>query len=29
LVRPDVHVVWRGDALPENPDSLAHTVTGH
>jgi 2-polyprenyl-6-methoxyphenol hydroxylase-like FAD-dependent oxidoreductase len=29
LVRPDLHVVWRGDALPENSDSLVLTVTGH
>ena len=29
LVRPDLHVVWRGNALPENPDGLARKVTGH
>jgi 2-polyprenyl-6-methoxyphenol hydroxylase-like FAD-dependent oxidoreductase len=29
VVRPDLHVVWRGDALPKNPDRLALVVTGH
>lgn len=29
LVRPDLHVVWRGNHLPENPDAIARTVTGH
>jgi hypothetical protein len=29
LVRPDLHVVWRGDVLPENPDQVALRVTGH
>ncbi|MBM3531180.1 MAG: 2-polyprenyl-6-methoxyphenol hydroxylase [Alphaproteobacteria bacterium] len=29
LVRPDLHVVWRGDALPDNPDKLARMATGH
>ncbi len=29
LVRPDLHVVWRGDVLPENPDQVALKVTGH
>jgi hypothetical protein len=27
LVRPDQHVAWRGDALPE-PDALLRTVLG-
>jgi 2-polyprenyl-6-methoxyphenol hydroxylase-like FAD-dependent oxidoreductase len=29
LVRPDLHVVWRGNALPDDPDRLARIVTGH
>jgi 2-polyprenyl-6-methoxyphenol hydroxylase-like FAD-dependent oxidoreductase len=29
LVRPDLHVVWRGNALPGNPDEVARIVTGH
>jgi hypothetical protein len=29
LVRPDLHVAWRDDALPEEPDRLARVVTGH
>ncbi len=29
LVRPDLHVVWRGDRLPKDLDSLALVVTGH
>ncbi len=29
LVRPDLHVVWRGNALPEAPGELARLVTGH
>ena len=29
LVRPDLHVAWRGDRLPDRPDRLAHLVTGH
>ena len=29
LVRPDLHVAWRGDRLPDRPDRLAHVVTGH
>jgi hypothetical protein len=28
LVRPDLHVAWRGDALPENPAALADLVLG-
>jgi 2-polyprenyl-6-methoxyphenol hydroxylase-like FAD-dependent oxidoreductase len=28
LVRPDLHVVWRGDALPDNPGKLAALATG-
>jgi 2-polyprenyl-6-methoxyphenol hydroxylase-like FAD-dependent oxidoreductase len=29
LVRPDLHVVWRGNALPNDPDKVARAVTGH
>ncbi|SDK10471.1 Cytochrome P450 [Lentzea albidocapillata subsp. violacea] len=28
LVRPDGHVAWRGDALPDDPANLADTVRG-
>jgi len=29
LVRPDLHVVWRGNALPDDPGRLAAMATGH
>jgi len=29
LVRPDLHVVWRGNAAPSDPSQLAAIVTGH
>jgi hypothetical protein len=29
LLRPDLHVAWRGDALPQHPDTVARVVTGH
>ena len=29
LIRPDLHVAWRGDALPPDADRLASLVTGH
>jgi FAD binding domain len=29
LVRPDLHVVWRGDALPDNAAHIARIATGH
>ena len=29
LLRPDLHVVWRGNRLPEDPAFLAATATGH
>jgi hypothetical protein len=29
LVRPDLHVVWRGNRPPENPAELAAIATGH
>ncbi|MFD8705576.1 FAD-dependent monooxygenase [Kitasatospora sp. NPDC059648] len=28
LIRPDQHVAWRGDRLPEDPDALVALVTG-
>jgi 2-polyprenyl-6-methoxyphenol hydroxylase-like FAD-dependent oxidoreductase len=28
LVRPDLHVVWRGNASPDDPRAIAATVTG-
>jgi hypothetical protein len=29
LMRPDLHVVWRGNALPGDPAKLAALATGH
>jgi 2-polyprenyl-6-methoxyphenol hydroxylase-like FAD-dependent oxidoreductase len=29
LVRPDLHVVWRGNAAPEDPARVAAIATGH
>ena len=29
LIRPDQYIAWRGDALPDDPDALLATVTGH
>jgi 2-polyprenyl-6-methoxyphenol hydroxylase-like FAD-dependent oxidoreductase len=29
LVRPDLHVVWRGNALPDDPRKVAQVATGH
>jgi 2-polyprenyl-6-methoxyphenol hydroxylase-like FAD-dependent oxidoreductase len=29
LVRPDLHVVWRGNAEPGDPTELAAIITGH
>jgi hypothetical protein len=29
LVRPDLHVVWRGNATPEDPARIAAIATGH
>jgi hypothetical protein len=29
LLRPDMHVVWRGNNPPDNPDELAALATGH
>lgn len=28
LIRPDLHVAWRGDRLPDDADALARLVTG-
>ncbi len=29
LLRPDLHIVWRGDGPPQDPDCLAALATGH
>jgi 2-polyprenyl-6-methoxyphenol hydroxylase-like FAD-dependent oxidoreductase len=29
LLRPDMHVVWRGNAPPQEPEKLAAMATGH
>ena len=29
LIRPDMHVAWRGNAPPEDPRALAAMATGH
>jgi 2-polyprenyl-6-methoxyphenol hydroxylase-like FAD-dependent oxidoreductase len=29
LLRPDMHIVWRGHAAPQAPDRLAALATGH
>jgi hypothetical protein len=29
LVRPDLHVVWRGNTAPADPSAVARVVTGH
>ena len=29
LLRPDLHVAWRGNRAPEAPAKLAAKVTGH
>jgi hypothetical protein len=29
LLRPDLHVVWRGNAAPEDPSEVAAVATGH
>jgi 2-polyprenyl-6-methoxyphenol hydroxylase-like FAD-dependent oxidoreductase len=29
LLRPDLHVVWRGNSAPENPARIAAVATGH
>jgi hypothetical protein len=29
LLRPDMHVVWRDNRMPQNPAELAAIATGH
>jgi 2-polyprenyl-6-methoxyphenol hydroxylase-like FAD-dependent oxidoreductase len=29
LLRPDMHVAWRGNRLPDDPEQLAAAATGH
>jgi hypothetical protein len=29
LLRPDLHIVWRGNRLPDDPAKLATLATGH
>jgi hypothetical protein len=29
LLRPDMHVVWRGNQTPASPNQLASLATGH
>jgi hypothetical protein len=29
LIRPDLHVAWRGHALPSDAGALARRVTGY
>jgi hypothetical protein len=29
LLRPDLHVVWRGQVAPAEPEKLAALATGH
>jgi len=29
LLRPDLHVVWRSNELPDDPTKLAALATGH
>jgi hypothetical protein len=29
LLRPDMHIVWRGNRLPDAPEKLAALATGH
>ena len=29
LLRPDLHVAWRGNQAPDNSGELAAVVTGH
>jgi hypothetical protein len=29
LLRPDMHVVWRGNEAPSDPEKLAALATGH
>jgi 2-polyprenyl-6-methoxyphenol hydroxylase-like FAD-dependent oxidoreductase len=29
LIRPDMHIVWRGNQIPEDAATIANTATGH
>jgi hypothetical protein len=29
LVRPDLHVVWRGDRIPDDVEGIVLVATGH
>ena len=29
VLRPDMHIVWRGDAAPDDPAAIAAVATGH
>jgi hypothetical protein len=29
LLRPDMHIAWRGDAAPDDAAKLARMATGH
>lgn len=29
LIRPDMHIVWRGNQMPEDSAAVANTATGH
>ena len=29
FLRPDMHIAWRGNAMPEDPVALAALVTGN
>jgi 2-polyprenyl-6-methoxyphenol hydroxylase-like FAD-dependent oxidoreductase len=29
LIRPDMHIVWRGNQLPDDPQQIAAVATGH
>jgi hypothetical protein len=29
LLRPDLHVAWRGNAPPQEPEAVARMATGH
>jgi hypothetical protein len=29
LLRPDMHIVWRGNRLPDDAREIAATATGH
>jgi hypothetical protein len=28
-LRPDMHVVWRDNCMPQNPEELVAVATGH